>query len=146
MQPGVATGSSVGAARKGGLSIGDLARETGAKAELIRWYEKQGLLPKPARSPSNYRRYGEASLIRLRFIRRARRLGFSLVHVRKLLALADDRGADCRAVDKLTGEHLVEIDCKIADLTVLRRELSQLLASCEGGAIAGCRVLQALAP
>ncbi len=141
MHPEVTTGSS-----SGGYRIGDLARATATRVETIRWYERQGLLPEPSRSPGNYRCYGEAGLSRLSFIRRARALGFSLGQVRTLLGLADDRGADCGSVDVLAADHLAEIDRKIADLTALRRELSDLLTTCKGGTIAGCRIINALAP
>ncbi|MBC9175957.1 MerR family transcriptional regulator [Roseomonas ludipueritiae] len=69
------------------FNIGALARATGTKVETVRWYEKVGLLPTPARSAGNYRTYGEAHLGRLSFIRRARELGFSLQQIRALLGL-----------------------------------------------------------
>lgn len=126
--------------------IGDLARVTNTKVETIRWYEKQGLIPSPARTSGNYRAYGEAALARLSFIRRARDLGFSLDQVRALLDLAGDRNGDCASVDFMAKEHLDEIDRKIADLTALRGELSGLLASCKGGTIGKCRIIETLAP
>jgi Cu(I)-responsive transcriptional regulator len=126
--------------------IGDLARQTGTKVETIRWYEKQGLLPAPARTSGNYRAYGETELGRLSFIRRARDLGFSLDQVRALLDLAANRSGDCASVDVLAAGHLAEIDRKIADLTALRRELGTLLSSCAGGIVEDCRIIDALAP
>ncbi len=129
-----------------GHRIGDLARATGTRIETIRWYEKQGLLPPPLRTASNYRIYGDAALARLSFIRRARDLGFSLDTVRALLALSENRESDCATVDVLAAAHLVEIDRKIEDLVKLRRELSGLLASCNGGRIAECRIIEALGP
>ena len=83
---------------------------------------------------------------RLRFIRRTRDLGFSLDEVRALLDLAAQRDRDCGTVDKLATHHLEEIDRKIADLTALRRELAGVIASCAGGIMAECRILEAFAP
>lgn len=127
-----------------GHRIGDLARATGARVETIRWYEKQGLLSPPARTSGNYRIYGEAALARLSFIRRARDLGFSLGQVRAFLDLSEKQDSDCASVDVLAAAHLVDIDRKIDDLMTLRRELSSLLASCQGGRIADCRIIEAL--
>jgi Cu(I)-responsive transcriptional regulator len=129
-----------------GLTIGQLAKATATQVETIRYYEKIGLLAAPPRTAGNYRSYGQRELARLSFIRRARDLGFPLDQVRALLALSDDRCQDCATVDTIATEHLREVDRKIADLTALRRELSALVASCKGGAIAECRILEALAP
>ena len=129
-----------------GLTIGELAKATGTKAETIRYYEKIGLMPAPDRTRGNYRSYGAAELGRLSFVRRARDLGFSLDHVRALLDLADDRSRPCGSVDALAREHVAEIDRKVADLTALRRELSALLSQCQQGTIAECRIIEALGP
>jgi Cu(I)-responsive transcriptional regulator len=128
------------------LNIGALARATGTKVETIRWYERVGLLPAPARSAGNYRTYGEAHLGRLSFIRRARDLGFSLEQIRALLDLAEDRERSCDAVDVIAREHLDEVDRKIADLQALRRELDSLIGQCRHGKVAECRIIEALAP
>ena len=104
------------------------------------------LLPAPARTQGNYRSYGGEHLARLSFIRRARDLGFPIERVRSLLDLSDDRKRDCASVDHIASEHLSEIDRKIADLTGLRRELSTIMASCEGGTVAECRIIEALGP
>ena len=128
------------------LSIGDLSKATNTKVETVRYYERIGLLPKPGRTAGNYRNYGEAELGRLSFIRRARDLGFSLDQVRALLGLADDRSCDCAAIDRIAHEHLHEVNRKIADLTTLRRELKAVIDSCQGGTVADCRIIEALAP
>lgn len=127
-------------------TIGRVARESGIRAETIRYYEKIGLLRAPARSSGNYRTYGPGDVDRLGFIRRARELGFPVEQVRALLELADHRDHDCRGIDQLVDGHLAEIDRRIADLTALRRELGALLESCQGGTVADCGVLGALAP
>jgi len=128
------------------LTIGRLAKATGTKVETVRWYEKVGLIDPPDRTGGNYRVYSEADIARLSFIRRARNLGFSLDRVRALIALSDQRDRDCGTVDALAGEHLEEIDRKITDLVALRRELAAMIASCRGGPVAECSILDALAP
>lgn len=128
------------------VTIGELARRTGANAETIRYYEKIGLLRRPARTGGNYRSYGEAEQRRLVFILRSRELGFKIDKVRALLELADDAGRSCEAVDNLSRERLEEIDRKIADLQALRQELARLLVQCQHGTVAECRIIEALAP
>lgn len=126
--------------------IGDLGKATNTKVETVRYYERIGLLPKPVRSSGNYRTYGAAELGRLSFIRRARDLGFSLDQVRALLSLSDDRTCDCAGIDRIANEHLREVDRKLADLGALRRELKAVIKSCDGGTVAECRIIEALAP
>jgi Cu(I)-responsive transcriptional regulator len=128
------------------FNIGALARATGTKVETVRWYEKVGLLPAPARSTGNYRTYGEAHLGRLSFIRRARELGFSLDQIRALLGLVGQPDLPCEAVDAIAREHLAEVDRKIADLQALRRELDLLISQCGCGTVSECRIVEALAP
>lgn len=123
--------------------IGDLARITATKVVTIRYYEQAGLLPEPPRSDGNYRLYSQAHLDRLRFIRRARDLGFSLGEIRSLLLLAGNRSRSCADVDRLTRLHLEEVECKIADLCLLRDELRQTIGNCTDGTIAECRILAA---
>ncbi|WP_353217083.1 helix-turn-helix domain-containing protein [Sandarakinorhabdus sp.] len=127
-------------------TIGDLARATGTKVETVRYYERIGLLPVPPRTSSNYRSYGAAELARLSFIRRARDLGFSIEQVRALLTLSDDRQGDCASIDEIAHTHLAEVERKLADLKALRRELKAVITSCKGGAVADCRIIEALAP
>ena len=128
------------------MKIGELARATATKVETIRYYEQTGLLPPPARTRGNYRSYVSEHLARLSFIRRARDLGFGIEQVRALLDLSDDRTRDCATVDRIATEHLLEVDRKIADLTALRRELGAVIASCDGGTVAQCRIIEALGP
>lgn len=128
------------------LTIGQLSRETGTKVETIRFYEKSGLLPEPARTDGNYRAYEASHLDRLRFIRRARALGFSLEQVRALLSLSDDRTRSCAAIDQIAKKHLVEIERKIADLLALRNELNRMIEQCGCGIVADCRIIGSLSP
>lgn len=128
------------------LGIGALAKATGTKVETIRWYERVGLLPAPARTSGNYRSYGQPHLGRLSFIRRARDLGFPLDRIRTLLDLAEDRDRSCEAVDGIARAHLEEVDRKIADLQALRRELDSLVRQCRHGTVSECGIIEALAP
>ncbi len=128
------------------MRIGALAEATATKVETVRFYERAGLLPPPARTEGNYRSYGPAHLDRLSFIRRARALGFSLDDVRELLTLADDRDGSCAAVDAIAGAHLAEIDSKIADLSRMRAELARVLGSCRQGTVGDCRIIETLGP
>lgn len=127
-------------------TIGALAKATGTKIETIRWYERVGLLPAPARTSGNYRAYDAVHLGRLSFIRRARDLGFSLEQIRALIDLAEDRERSCEAVDVIARQHLDEVDRKIADLQALRRELGSLIGQCRHGNVAQCHIIEALAP
>src|ERR1700680_4003769 len=128
------------------LTIGHLAKATGTKVETIRFYEKTGLLPAPARTEGNYRAYAADHLNRLSFIRRVRDLGFSLEQVRELLALADDRSRSCSAIDAIATEHRLEVERKIRDLQALKAELDRLIDQCSCGTFAECRIIEALSP
>lgn len=128
------------------MKIGEIASATATNIETVRYYEKIGLLPPPARDAANYRSYGKDDLARLSFIRRARDLGFTLDQVRELLGLADDRAQPCAAVDAIAIAHLTEIDRKLADLQALRGELSRLLGDCRRGTVAECLIIDSLAP
>jgi DNA-binding transcriptional MerR regulator len=128
------------------LTIGQLGRATDTKIETIRYYERIGLLPEPSRTTGNYRSYATEHLQRLGFIRRTRELGFSIEEVRELLKLAAHGERPCEEVDQLVARHLETTERKIEALRRLRRELRDTLASCKGGRIAECRVVQALAP
>jgi DNA-binding transcriptional MerR regulator len=127
------------------LTIGELAKAANTKVETIRYYERIGLLPAPPRTAGNYRAYGRAETDRLSFIRRARDLGFPLDQVRALLDLSDRRDQSCEAVDALARAHLDVVESKIADLQALGRELSSMIDQCGHGAIADCRIIEALA-
>ncbi|WGF91101.1 MerR family transcriptional regulator [Marinivivus vitaminiproducens] len=128
------------------FSIGELAKATETNVETIRYYERIGLLPSPARTAGNYRRYAAEHLGRLSFIRRSRGLGFTLDRVRTLLDLADQRDRDCDAVDAIAREHLAEVERKVADLAALRRELRGIIGRCGRGTVAECRIIEALSP
>jgi MerR family transcriptional regulator, mercuric resistance operon regulatory protein len=99
--------------------------------ETVRYYQSLGLVPEPSRPPGSVRRYGEATVARLRFIKRAQELGFTLEEVRKLLLLED--GQNCAATRKLAEQKLALIRARISDLARMRRTLETLIASCDDG-------------
>jgi MerR family mercuric resistance operon transcriptional regulator len=125
--------------------IGALSRRTGVHVETIRYYERSGLLPSPARTAAGYRTYQAADAERLQFIRRTRDLGFSLDAVRRLLGLADQKSRSCRSVHALASAHLDEIRAKIADLQRMEKVLAALVAGCARGTMPDCPLLGALA-
>lgn len=126
------------------LTIGQLARRTGTKAETIRYYERIGLLAAPSRSGGNYRHYAPDATRQLAFVRRARELGFSIGQVRELLGLATEQDADCTRIDEVARTHVEAIEHKIRDLRQLKTELERMIGSCPGGRVSDCRVLDAL--
>ena len=126
------------------MRIGELAKATGTKAETIRYYEREGILPAADRTDSNYRDYSQNHLAALTFVRRARGLGFSMAQVRELLALSDHDEKSCEDVDQLVLQQLSDVDSKIADLTTLREELAQLSRSCQSDRIGECRIVESL--
>lgn len=132
------------------MTIGALSERTGVTIETIRYYERVGVLPRPARhaagvTHAGYRRYRVADVERLAFVRRARELGFSLDEVRELLSLADDPGRPCAEVDAIARAHRAQVEAKIAQLAALRAELDRVIGQCRGGfAVADCRLLSAL--
>ncbi len=127
------------------MRIGELAQATGTKAETIRYYEREGILPYADRTDSNYRDYSKDHLATLTFVRRARELGFSMAQVRELLALSDRDDKPCQDVDRLARSQIDEVQRKINDLTAMRDELSRMLAACDTDKIGQCRIVESLA-
>jgi MerR family mercuric resistance operon transcriptional regulator len=127
------------------ISIGALAKRSGVQAETIRYYETEGLMPRPERTAGGYRLYDASDLERLSFIRQARDLGFKLDAVRRLLGLADRKVNTCDEVRELASTHLEEVRAKIADLRRMERVLSDLVRSCDGSTVPKCLLLEALA-
>lgn len=129
------------------FTIGELAANAGVTREAIRYYEREGVIPTALRGGSGrYRRYAAADAERLRFVRRARDLGFTLDEVRELLTLAaGDPSQPCSDVNRIARAHLAQVDAKIAQLTALQTELRRLVRDCDADvAVADCRVLGAL--
>lgn len=126
------------------MHIGELARATGCRAVTIRYYERVGILPPPARADNNYRIYGNGHLRRLRFVRRTRELGFGLDEVRTLLALIDGGDYTCDDVKDLATRHLGEVRARLRDLHSLESALDRLVDQCSGGATPDCSLLETL--
>ena len=126
------------------VTRGALAKEAGCNLETIRYYEGIGLLREPRRSGAGYRLYGDDDRRRLRFILRARELGFTIEELRGLLALVDGGGYTCREVYELTIGHLETVRAKIADLERLERTLVRISDACSGDAVPECPIIDAL--
>jgi MerR family transcriptional regulator, copper efflux regulator len=125
------------------IGIGALARQAGVRIDTVRYYERSGLLAPKTRLASGYRRYGKSELSRLRFIRRAQALGFTLNEVRGLLTLSKRR--DVSRVKRAAQEKLATVERKIADLERVREGLLNLVAACPGhGRADNCPILKAL--
>jgi DNA-binding transcriptional MerR regulator len=126
------------------LSIGELAGASRVKVPTIRYYESVGLLACPQRTAGRQRRYDQREVRRLSFIRHARELGFGLESIRALLALQDEPGRSCKAVDAIARQRVVEIEARIASLRALRRELKRMSEQCGMGTVGDCRIIEAL--
>ena len=127
------------------MNIGAAARASGVPAKTIRYYEEIGLIEAAARSGGNYRVYAERDVETLRFIQRARSLGFSVGEVAELLALWRDRSRSSRQVKALASRHLQDIDGKITALKSMRDTLNELIERCHGDARPDCPILADLA-
>ena len=127
------------------LTIGEAARRTGVSAKMIRWYEATGLLPPAARSESGYRHYGDADLHTLRFIRRARDLGFSVDAIADLLALWRDRARPSAGVKAIAQEQIADLRRRIAEMAGMARTLEHLAEACCGDERPDCPILDDLA-
>ena len=127
------------------LTIGDVARQAGVGVETVRFYERQGLLEEPQRRASGYRQYDEEAVAVLRFIRRAKELGFTLKEIKGLLALRLDASATRAEVRQQARAKVTDIEARIADLQRMRDVLLKLIKKCHGdGAATGCPILEAL--
>ena len=112
------------------MKIGELAKTAGTTVETVRYYEKEGLLPKPERSLNNYRSYGEAHLERLRLIRNCRALDMTQDEIRTILSLADNHQTSCQPINALFDEHIAHVDARIAELKQLKTQLAELRQRC----------------
>jgi len=126
------------------LGIGQLAQQAGVAIDTVRYYERSGLLAPAARLASGYRRYGPTELKRLRFIRRAKALGFSLADIRELLSLGDS--GDVGSIRQAARRRLDDVQARIAEIERVRDGLHALVAACPGhGRADACPILNALA-
>lgn len=126
-------------------TIGKLAKMAGISTDAIRFYEKGGLIAEPARTTSNYRVYPVEDVARLRFIKRAKELGFSLSEIKELLAIRHDPSASKADVKKRTEIKIRNIKKKISDLSRILGALEQLNKNCDGhGPVSDCPIIEAL--
>lgn len=127
------------------MNIGQVAQASSVSAKMIRHYESIGLIRESRRTLAGYRQYHERDVHLLRFIRRARDLGFSLDQIRQLLSLWDDPERASADVKRLTNAHIADLDARIAALTDMRSTLVALAMACHGDHRPDCPILQGLA-
>jgi MerR family copper efflux transcriptional regulator len=127
------------------LTIGEAAIRSGVPAKTIRYYEQIGLIGAAARGANQYRSYSEADVAILRFVGRARRLGFSVQELKQLVALYRDRGRASADVKTIALHHIEHIDRKLAELQTVRAALADLAERCHGDARPDCPILDELA-
>ncbi len=127
------------------VAIGRAAQQSGVSARMVRHYEGLGLLPGVARTESGYRQYSEADVHSLRFIKRARDLGFSMDEIGELVGLWHNRRRASASVKRIAQKHLVELEQRIAAMQTLHGTLSHLVQCCHGDARPECPILEDLA-
>jgi len=125
------------------MRIGELARQTAVSVPTIRFYERQGLLPKPSRSETNYRQYGPDTVKRLTFIAQCRSLDIGMSEIRRLLQLAETPAADCGDVDTILDEHIAKVREQRRKLAKLEKTLVALRRDCHPSRqVKGCGILR----
>jgi len=129
---------------KGHYLIGEASRASGVSNKMIRYYESEGLIPPPTRGDNGYRYYGRRDIHRLRFIHRARELGFSMAQTRELLGLWQDRGRRSADVKTMARQHIAELEEKIQRLASMRDTLAHLAEHCQGDQRPDCPILDDL--
>ena len=138
-------GAPLPSATQGPVNIGDAARASGVSAKMLRHYESLGLLGDVARTEAGYRQYTAADIHTLRFIKRARDLGFSIAEIAALVGLWHDRQRASADVKRLAQAHVVELEKRIAALQDMRHTLQNLLHHCHGDERPDCPILDNLA-
>ncbi|MDX2143824.1 MAG: Cu(I)-responsive transcriptional regulator [Rhodospirillaceae bacterium] len=127
------------------MNIGEASRQSGLPAKTLRYYEDSGLIRPTARAANGYRDYSPADVHKLRFVKHARELGFTVEQCAELLSLYDDKNRQAGDVKAIAARHLAEIDAKIADLKRMRATLSHLITCCAGDHRPDCPILEGLA-
>jgi MerR family copper efflux transcriptional regulator len=127
------------------MNIGDAAKASGVSAKLIRYYESIGLIPEAGRTASGYRVYTAAEVNTLRFIKRARTLGFSIGRIQHLVGLWQDKPRASSEVKHIALEHVTELEAKIAEMQAMRDALRELADACHGDHRPDCPILRDLA-
>lgn len=127
------------------LNIGEVARRAGVNLDTVRYYERRGLVPKPARSASGYRKFPPDLVQRFRFIKHAQALGFTLAEIEELLALRVQPNSACAAVHVQAEAKIAAIDEKVRSLQAMKKALRKLTSTCPGrGIVSECPILEAL--
>jgi Cd(II)/Pb(II)-responsive transcriptional regulator len=127
------------------MKIGELARAAGCQVETVRYYEKEGLLPAPSRSESNYRQYGPVHVERLRFIRHCRSLDMAQAEIRALLQAMDAPASTCESVNAAIDRQIGQVEQRIASLRALEQQLRALRSQCGAPSSASdCGILRGL--
>ena len=128
------------------MKIGEVANAAGVGIDAIRFYEREGLIPEPARRPSGYREYSPDAVMDLRFIRRAKELGFSLKEISELLSIERESDATAADVKTLAEQKVADLEGKIRALQRMKRALRKVAERCPGrGPTANCAILRSLA-
>ena len=128
-----------------GLKVGEVAKRAAVNLQTIHFYEREGLLPRPQRTASNYRMYSGDAVQRVRFIKRAQELGFALKDIKELLSLRATPGTRCADVRQRATAKLADIEAKIRTLQAMRKALTRLIGECAGRRhISDCPILEAL--
>ena len=127
------------------MKIGEVAKAAGVGIDAVRFYEREGLLPEPARQPSGYRDYLPDAVLDLQFIKRAKELGFSLREISELLSISREPDATASDVKQLAEEKLADLGDKIRSLQRMKRALRKVAESCPGrGPTSDCSILRSL--
>ena len=126
------------------MNIGQAAKASGVSAKMIRYYEQTGLIPATGRTAAGYRDYSDTDVHMLRFVRRARDLGFSVAEIGDLLGLWRDETRQSAEVKRLAQRHVAELEGKIKDLQDMVRTLTVLINSCRGDSRPQCPILRRL--
>ena len=130
---------------EGPFNIGEAAARSGVSAKMIRHYETLSLLPKVGRTASGYRQYGPREVHTLRFVRRARELGFSMVEIAALLKLWQNRRRASADVKRIALSHVADLDRRMSEMAAMKRTLESLAACCHGDDRPDCPILDELA-
>jgi Cu(I)-responsive transcriptional regulator len=127
------------------MNIGEAAQRSGVSAKMVRHYESLGLLPPVGRTDAGYRQYGDKEVHTLRFIRRARDLGFGMAEIGELLKLWQNRRRASADVKRIALTHIADLDRRIAEMEAMKRTLSSLASCCHGDQRPDCPILDELA-
>lgn len=129
----------------GPFNVGEAGRRSNVSAKMVRHYEALGLLPAVSRTDSGYRQYTDKEVHTLRFIRRARDLGFSMAEIGELLKLWQNRRRPSASVKRIASEHIAALDAKMAEMAAMRKTLQHLVHCCNGDDRPDCPILDELA-